>query len=56
MIVPIRCFNCKKVIGDQWNKYLTMINDGVDSNEALTKCGFERYCCKNMFVSHVDLV
>ena len=25
MIIPVRCFTCKKVIGDKWEKYKGII-------------------------------
>ncbi|EER25580.1 DNA-directed RNA polymerase subunit, putative [Coccidioides posadasii C735 delta SOWgp] len=28
MIIPVRCFSCGKVIGDLWERYLRLLDDG----------------------------
>lgn len=30
--------------------------EGVDVGKILDKLGFNRYCCRRMFLSHVDLI
>ena len=56
MIIPIRCFSCGAVIADRWDEYLRLLNDGKSSEEAMDDIGLERYCCRRMYVSHVDLM
>jgi len=57
MIIPIRCISCGKPVGHLWEKYQQMTDkDGKDSKEALTKLGLKRYCCRALFISHVDLM
>ena len=56
MIIPIRCFSCGAVIADRWDEYLRLLNDGKSSEEAMDEIGLERYCCRRMYVSHVDLM
>ena len=56
MIIPVRCFTCNKIIASKYNKYLEMIQSGVSEKDALDKLGFERYCCRRMIISHIDLV
>ena len=56
MIIPIRCYSCGKIIGDKWNKYQTLLQKGVSSDEALTELGLRRYCCRRMILSHVNLI
>lgn len=29
MIIPIRCFSCGKVTGDLWERYLVLIDQGI---------------------------
>ncbi|KAI9597920.1 RNA polymerase subunit RPB10 [Syncephalis fuscata] len=41
MIIPVRCFSCGKIVGD---------------NEALDRLGLQRYCCRRMLLTHVDLI
>lgn len=52
---PVRCFTCGKVIGDLWISYKALLQDDVTDNDALNKLNITRYCCRRMFISHVDL-
>ena len=56
MIIPIRCFTCGKVIANKWLKYQELIDQGYTEEEALDIIDFKRYCCRNMFLTHVDLI
>jgi DNA-directed RNA polymerase I, II, and III subunit RPABC5 len=56
MIIPVRCFTCGKVIGNKYIPYVKMIENGTTESEALNSLGLERYCCRRMIISHVDLV
>ena len=56
MIIPVRCYSCGKVVANKWDKYQTMLAEGVDSGKALDELGFKRYCCRRMLLSHVDLI
>jgi DNA-directed RNA polymerase I, II, and III subunit RPABC5 len=55
MIIPIRCFSCAKVIADKWDEYLELIKQGSTEAQALDKVGLKRYCCRRMFLAHVDI-
>jgi DNA-directed RNA polymerase subunit N (RpoN/RPB10) len=55
MIIPIRCFTCNKVIGNKWNAYNDLLKE-MNENNALTKLGLHRYCCRRMLLSHVDII
>ena len=59
MMIPVRCFTCGKVIGEYWDEYTARAEThGGDEPpaEVLDDLGITRYCCRRMFVSHVDLV
>ncbi|KAF1813004.1 DNA-directed RNA polymerases N/8 kDa subunit superfamily [Eremomyces bilateralis CBS 781.70] len=57
MIIPIRCFSCGKVVGDLWERYLKMIEEeGLADGEAMDKLDLNRYCCRRMIMTHVDLI
>lgn len=56
MIIPIRCFTCNKVIASKYQAYLDLLTSGMSEKDALDKLGFDRYCCRRMIISHVDLV
>ncbi|PKI83744.1 Rpb10p [Malassezia vespertilionis] len=56
MIIPVRCFSCGKVIGDKWDAYLALLIEGRTEGEALTELQLNRYCCRRMVLTHVDLI
>ncbi|BFU24925.1 DNA-directed RNA polymerase subunit N, putative [Entamoeba histolytica HM-1:IMSS-B] len=57
MIIPVRCFTCGKVIGNKWEKFLELATGGkVPMDQVFSELGIERYCCKRMLVSHVNLI
>lgn len=57
MIIPVRCFSCGKVIGDLWERYLELIETkGMDDGQAMDELGLNRYCCRRMVMTHVDLI
>lgn len=70
MIIPVRCFTCNKVIAHLYEDYLKLIvekkdnklkmEDDEDSKtpecQALDELRLKRYCCRRMFLGHVDLI
>ena len=52
----MRCFSCGKVIGDKYDKYLILLEEGHSEKEALDILGLERYCCRRMIISNVELI
>lgn len=65
MIIPVRCFSCGKVIAHKWEEFCEQVGERdengdpkveVDVGKVLDKLGFSRYCCRRMFLSHVDLI
>ncbi len=56
MIIPVRCFTCGKVIGSHWERYLELLSAGREPQEALDDLELDRYCCRRMILSHVDLI
>lgn len=56
MIIPIRCMTCGKPIGHLWEKYNDQTSKGKDSMKVLDDLGLERYCCRSLFVTHVDMI
>ena len=56
MLIPIRCFSCGTVIADRWGKYQELIESGKEIEEALDEIKLIRYCCRRMYVSHVELI
>jgi DNA-directed RNA polymerase subunit N len=56
MIIPIRCYTCGKPIGHLWEKYKAEVAKGRKPKDVLDNLGLERYCCRTIFLTHVDLV
>ena len=56
MIIPIRCFSCGKLIADKYKPSLELIEKGETADDAFKKLGLERFCCRRMIISHVDLI
>ena len=56
MIIPVRCFTCGKVIGQLYDEYNLRVQGGEDVKKVLDELGLERYCCRRMFLTHVDLI
>jgi DNA-directed RNA polymerases I, II, and III subunit RPABC5 len=59
MIIPVRCFTCGKVIGNKYESYITMVHvmkDSMNEKEVLDELKLNRYCCRRMLLTHVDLI
>ena len=56
MIIPIRCFSCGKPVGHLYEEYLERIEKGEQPKKILDVLGLERYCCRGLFLGHVDLI
>lgn len=56
MMVPIRCFSCGTLIADRWDECRSLVDGGKTLEEALDIVKISRYCCRRMFISHVELV
>jgi len=56
MIIPVRCFTCGKVIGHLYEEYSGRVSEGEDPKKVMDSLGIERYCCRRMFLTHVDLI
>jgi DNA-directed RNA polymerase subunit N len=56
MIIPIRCFSCGKPIAHLWEKYKERVAKGEDPKKVMDELGLERYCCRSVFLGHVDLL
>jgi len=56
LIIPVRCFSCGKPIAHLWEEYGKKIKAGEERKKALDDLGLKRYCCRAMFLGHVDLV
>jgi len=56
MQFPVRCLSCGKVIGDKWDDFQERVEDGEDKGEVLDDLGVEKYCCRTVFLTHVESI
>jgi DNA-directed RNA polymerase subunit N len=56
MEIPVRCFTCGKVISNKWDEFQERVEDGEDKKEVLDDIGLEKYCCRTIFLTHVDTI
>lgn len=56
MIIPIRCISCGKPVAHLWQSYQEKIKNGETKKQALDELGLERYCCRALFLGHVDII
>ncbi|MGM0771602.1 MAG: DNA-directed RNA polymerase subunit N [Halobacteriota archaeon] len=55
-MIPVRCFTCGKVIAGSWEEYDRRVKEGEDPAAVLDDLNITRYCCRRMFLAHVNLV
>jgi DNA-directed RNA polymerase subunit N len=56
MMIPIRCLSCGKPIGHLWEDFKKRVESGEERKKILDDLGLERYCCRAVFLGHVDLI
>jgi len=56
MIIPIRCFTCGKPIAQYWEEYKERVEKGESPDKVCDDFGLDRYCCRRMLLTHVDLI
>ncbi|MFP4524426.1 MAG: DNA-directed RNA polymerase subunit N [Candidatus Woesearchaeota archaeon] len=56
MIIPVKCPSCGKPIGHLYEEYQERVAKGEDSAKVMDEFGLRRYCCRGVFVSHIDLL
>ncbi|KCZ72065.1 DNA-directed RNA polymerase, subunit N (RpoN/RPB10) [Candidatus Methanoperedens nitroreducens] len=54
-MIPVRCFTCGKVISSVWDEYKKRTQT-EEPGKVLDDLGIERYCCRRMLLTHVELV
>ena len=56
MIIPIRCNSCGKPVAHLWEIYVERVSKGENRKTVLDELGLDRYCCRVLFLGHVDLI
>ena len=55
MIIPIRCLSCGKPVAHLWEEFQEKIK-AEEKKKVLDELGLERYCCRALFMGHIDLI
>ena len=56
MLVPVRCFSCNKIVGGAYEEFVERKENGEDPAKVMDDLGIKRYCCRKIYVSHLDLI
>lgn len=56
IIVPVRCFTCGKPVGGLWARFKERTEKGENRAKVMDDLGLERYCCRALFMTHVDVL
>lgn len=56
MIIPVRCFTCGKPVGHLYEKFKKRIEKGENGEKILNELGLKRYCCRQLFLGHINLL
>ncbi len=56
VLVPVRCFTCGKLIADKYEDYQNKIKTGEEPQKVLDELKIERYCCRRMLLTSVELI
>ena len=56
MLIPIRCWSCGKPIGHLYEGYKSRVDKGENRKKVMDEIGIQRYCCRTVFLGHVDLI
>jgi DNA-directed RNA polymerase subunit N len=54
MIIPVRCISCGKTVAHLWEAFNKRVQAGEDPKKVLDDLGLKRYCCRSLFLTHVD--
>ena len=56
MIIPIRCFSCGKPVGHLHEEFKERVEKGEDAGKVMNSLGLTRFCCRSIFLGHVELI
>ena len=44
------------MIAHKWEEFNEKVEAGIEVSDALDQVGFSRYCCRRMYIGHLDLI
>ena len=48
--------SCGKPLGHLWEEFRERVDNGEDRKKVMDELGLERFCCRALFLGHVDLL
>jgi len=48
--------SCGKPISHLYEQYVERVKKGEDRKKVMDSLGLERYCCRALFLGHLDLI
>jgi len=55
-MIPVRCISCGKPVGHLYEEYKKRADAGEDRGKVMDELGLKRFCCRQLFMAHVDLI
>jgi DNA-directed RNA polymerase subunit N len=54
-MIPVRCISCGKVVSAYFDEFQQRVDEGENPKEVLDDLGLDKYCCRRMLISHVEV-
>ena len=54
-MIPVRCLSCGKVISAYFEDFQKRTEMGENPKDVLDDLGITKYCCRRMFMAHVEV-
>jgi DNA-directed RNA polymerase subunit N len=48
--------SCGKIVGHLWEEFRRRVEAGEQPGKVMDSLGLERYCCRALFLGHIDLI
>ena len=55
-MIPIRCISCGKPVAGLWDSYKSRVDKGEQPKKVLDELGLDRYCCRALFMTNIDVL
>ena len=52
----MRCMSCGKPVAQFWEEYKERTEKGEESKKVMDQLGLTRFCCRALFLGHIDLI
>lgn len=55
MMRPVRCFSCGKPLADKYEEFKKRVSEGEEPEDVFEDMGLDRYCCRRMIFTSLDM-